>query len=150
MAVFVLNYCLIEFLLSAFTNRFELGSEQNQLIVLCYTICPCSSYSDTDNLKSTPFKGRTDKIGRRERKQSLMRAYSQMMEMRACKLFLGNLSVCDKDVRSISNLGGTTLRGNFFLRKKGHFLKIKRALLCLLQNLEATCPQYPSSYIYGL
>ena len=40
------------------------------------------------------------------------------------------------DVGSISNSGGgTTLRGHFFLKKKGTFFKVKRALLCLLQNL---------------
>ena len=41
-------------------------------------------------------------------------------------------------------LGGAPhLEGTFFLRKRGHFLKIKRALLCLLQNLVGTCPQCP-------
>ena len=44
----------------------------------------------------------------------------------------------NRDVRGISNLGGTTLRGNFFLKKKGHFLKMKRAPFCLLQNLGGT------------
>ena len=32
----------------------------------------------------------------------------------------------------------------FFLKKKGHFLQIKRVLLCLLQTLEGTCPQCPT------
>ena len=41
-AVFVLNYWLREFLLSAFANRFELRCEPKQLIVLYYKICPCS------------------------------------------------------------------------------------------------------------
>ena len=40
-----------------------------------------------------------------------------------------------RDVGSISRGGGTTLRGHFFLKKKGAFFKVKRALLCLLQNL---------------
>ena len=33
--------------------------------------------------------------------------------------------------------------GTFFLRNRRHFLKIKRALLCLLQNLGGTFPQCP-------
>ena len=41
----------------------------------------------------------------------------------------------DWDVQSISNLGATTLRGHSFLKKKGHFLKIDRVLLYLLQSL---------------
>ena len=48
-----------------------------------------------------------------------------------------------RDVGSISNLGDTTPRGHFSLKKKGHFLKIKRALRCLLQNLGGTCPPVP-------
>ena len=40
-----------------------------------------------------------------------------------------------------------TWRALFFL-KKGHFLKIKRAVLGLLQNLGGTCLKCPSSYIY--
>ena len=41
-----------------------------------------------------------------------------------------------KVVGSISHLGGARrFEGAFFVRKRGHFLKIKRALLCLLQNL---------------
>ena len=44
---------------------------------------------------------------------------------------------------------GTTSRGHFFLKKKGHFLKIKRALLCLLQNLGGHVPPVPpGSYLY--
>ena len=46
-------------------------------------------------------------------------------------------------VGSISNLGGTTLRGHFSPRKKGHFLRIKRALLCLQQNVGAPAPSAP-------
>ena len=41
-AVFVLNYWLREFLLSAFANRFELRCEPKQLMLLYYKICPCS------------------------------------------------------------------------------------------------------------
>ena len=37
------------------------------------------------------------------------------------------------------------------LRKNGHFLKIKRTLLCLLQNLGGTCPQCPpGSYMHTI
>ena len=48
-------------------------------------------------------------------------------------------------------LGGAPhLEGTFFLRKRGHFLKTKRALLCLLQNLGGTYPQCPpGSYVYA-
>ena len=48
-----------------------------------------------------------------------------------------------REAGSISNLGGTTLQGHFSLKKKGHFLEIKRALLCLLQNLGGHVPQCP-------
>ena len=40
---FVLNFCLKEFLLSAFANRFELRCEPKQLMLLYYKICPCYS-----------------------------------------------------------------------------------------------------------
>ena len=41
-------------------------------------------------------------------------------------------------------LGGARhFEGTFFLRERGHFLEIKRALLCLLQNLGGMCPQCP-------
>ena len=53
--------------------------------------------------------------------------------------------------RRISNLGGTTLRGHFSLREKGHFLKMKKALLCLLQNLGGHTPPVPPPpgyYVY--
>ena len=40
MAMFVFNYWLREFLLSAFANRFELRCEPKQLILLYYKICP--------------------------------------------------------------------------------------------------------------
>ena len=39
--LFVLVYCLREFLLSAFANRFELRCEPKQLMLLYYKICPC-------------------------------------------------------------------------------------------------------------
>ena len=57
----------------------------------------------------------------------------------------------DRDVGSISNLGDTMLRGHFVLKKKGHFLRIKRALLCLLQNLGGVrAPSAPpGSYVYA-
>ena len=40
-ALLVLNYCLREFLLSAFANRFELRCESKQLMLLYYKISPC-------------------------------------------------------------------------------------------------------------
>ena len=39
---FVFNFCLREFLLSAFANRFELRCEPKRLMLLYYKICPCS------------------------------------------------------------------------------------------------------------
>ena len=42
MASFVFNFCLREFLLSAFANRFELRCEPKRLMLLYYKICPCS------------------------------------------------------------------------------------------------------------
>ena len=44
-AQFVLIYCLREFLLSAFVNRFELRCESKQLMLLYYKICPYSIHS---------------------------------------------------------------------------------------------------------
>ena len=44
-ASFVFNFCLREFLLSAFANRFELRCEPKRLILLYYKICPCFSYA---------------------------------------------------------------------------------------------------------
>ena len=38
------------------------------------------------------------------------------------------VKIVSKDVGSISNLGGTTLRGTFSLRKKGPLLETKRAI----------------------
>ena len=43
----------------------------------------------------------------------------------------------------MSNLGGTTLRGHFFLKKTGAFSKKERALLCSLQNLGGHVPPVP-------
>ena len=40
-ASFVLNFCLREFLLSAFANRIELMCEPAWLMLLYYKICPC-------------------------------------------------------------------------------------------------------------
>ena len=40
-ASFVLNFCLREFLLSAFANRFELRCEPKRLMLLNYKISPC-------------------------------------------------------------------------------------------------------------
>ena len=50
------------------------------------------------------------------------------------------------DAGSISNLGGQdTSRAlfHFFLKKKGYFLKMKMAILCLLQNLGEQVPPVP-------
>ena len=52
------------------------------------------------------------------------------------------------DVRSTSNFGRVRcFEGTFTLRKRGHFLKIKRALLCSLQNLGGNIPQYPTLFV---
>ena len=40
-ASFVFNFCLREFLLSAFVNRFELRCEPKRLMLLYYKICSC-------------------------------------------------------------------------------------------------------------
>ena len=40
-ASLVFNFCLREFLLSAFANRFELRCELKRLMPLYYKICPC-------------------------------------------------------------------------------------------------------------
>ena len=49
-------------------------------------------------------------------------------------------------------LGGTQyFAGTLFLRKRGHFLKINRALLRLLQNIGGYVPQVPHGlYFYDL
>ena len=39
-ASFVLNFCMREFLLSEFANRFELRCEPKQLMLFYYKICP--------------------------------------------------------------------------------------------------------------
>ena len=49
-----------------------------------------------------------------------------------------------RDVGSISNLGARQFEGNFYLKKKGAFSTNEGALLCLLQNLGGTCPQFIS------
>ena len=56
-----------------------------------------------------------------------------------------------RDAGSISDLGGGAqhVKGTFFIKLKGQFLKIKRALLCLLQNLGGTCPRFPHLCISG-
>ena len=43
-------------------------------------------------------------------------------------------------------LGGHDILRALFLKKKGAFFKVKRALLSLLQNLGGACA--PSSYVY--
>ena len=45
-ASFVLNFCLREFLLSAFANRFELWCQPKRLMLLYYKICPCWTEHD--------------------------------------------------------------------------------------------------------
>ena len=52
-------------------------------------------YSETDNLKSILLKAAL-KIGLRKGKQKAIRVHSQMMKMRECKQFIGNLSVCEQ------------------------------------------------------
>ena len=42
-ASFVFNFCLREFLLSAFAYRFVLRCEPKRLMLLYYKICPCYS-----------------------------------------------------------------------------------------------------------
>ena len=54
-----------------------------------------------------------------------------------------------RDVGSVSNLGGHDTSRHFFLKKKGAFSKIRRAPLCLLQNLGGHVPPVPpGSYVY--
>ena len=43
--------------------------------------------------------------------------------------------------------GSTTIQEHLFLKQKGQFLKIKRALLCLLQNLGGHVPPVPTPLI---
>ena len=47
-----------------------------------------------------------------------------------CTSSLHRCRVACRDVGSISNLGAQHFEGTFSLRKKGHFLRIIRALLC--------------------
>ena len=70
------------------------------------------------------------------REQCIHRFIKNLLEQVLAK----KIRILFRDVGSISHLGGTTLRGH---RKEGHFLKIKRALLCLLQILEARAPSAP-------
>ena len=51
-----------------------------------------------------------------------------------------------RDVGSISNLGAGHFEGTFSSSKRGHFLTMKRALLCLLQNLG---PGFTSINVYA-
>ena len=55
-------------------------------------------------------------------------------------------------LRKHLKLGGTILRGHLFPSHflRAHFLKIKGALLCLMQNLGggACAPSVPGSYVY--
>ena len=45
-------------------------------------------------------------------------------------------------------LGGARhFKGTFFITLKGHFLKIKRALLCLFQNLGGHVPPVPPRFL---
>ena len=47
--------------------------------------------------------------------------------------------------------GAQHFERTFYFRKRGHFLKIKKALLCLLQNLLGSVPPAPpDSYVYAL
>ena len=48
----VLNFCLREFLLSAFANRFELRCETKRLMLLYYKICPCCCVKQFRNYES--------------------------------------------------------------------------------------------------
>ena len=49
-APFVFNFCLREFLLSAFANRFELRCEPKRLMLMYYKICPCYPKEDQNYL----------------------------------------------------------------------------------------------------
>ena len=53
-ASFVFDFCLREFLLSAFANRFELRCEPKRLMLLYYKIYPCSR-SHSNGEKWTNF-----------------------------------------------------------------------------------------------
>ena len=57
-------------------------------------------------------------------------------------------TIAIRDVGSISNLGARHFEGTFFVKKRGHFLKMKNAFLWLLQNLAgARAPSAPGSYV---
>ena len=64
---------------------------------------------------------------------------------------LGSKHSFSQGRRKHLKLGGAQhFKSTFSLRKRGHFLKIRRALLCLLQNLGGVCaPVPPGSYVYG-
>ena len=49
----------------------------------------------------------------------------------------------NRDVGSISNLGGTTLRGHFFHENRRAFFRNEKGTLCLLQNLGGHVPPVP-------
>ena len=52
--------------------------------------------------------------------------------------------VMARDVGSISNPGGTTLRGHFFLKKKGAFSRSKKGIsLSIAKSWKGMCPQCP-------
>ena len=62
-------------------------------------------------------------------------------------------NVTNRDVGSISNLGGEhdTSRARFSLRRSGQVLNMKRALLCLLNNLGGgTCPLCPPGSYFSV
>ena len=56
----------------------------------------------------------------------------------------GGLFINYATVGSISNLGTRDFEGTVFLRKRGTFSKVERAVLfCLLKNLGGMWPQWP-------
>ena len=52
-ALFALNFCLRELLLSAFANCFELRCEPKQLMLLYYRFCPCYLRLQTKQIYSS-------------------------------------------------------------------------------------------------
>ena len=59
-----------------------------------------------------------------------------------------------RDVGSISNLGGMTLRGHFFLKKKGAFSENKKGTSLFIAKSWGHMPPVPpvpppGSYVYG-
>lgn len=61
--------------------------------------------------------------------------------LRICVRILTKTSTRLRALGSISSLGTWQFQGTIFLKKKEHFIKIKRIFLCLLQNLGGMCPQ---------